>query len=104
MNSRTLKDFIKEVGKAFEFPDYYGENIDAFWDCIRDLSWLNADNYTLKIENSRYFLTLEDEDTQKEIYDLLEKVREDWANVPNYKGEDQYRSKADFCIQYLSGQ
>ncbi|MBE6562616.1 MAG: hypothetical protein E7660_02645 [Ruminococcaceae bacterium] len=24
----------KRIKKTLEFPDYYGENLDAFWDCI----------------------------------------------------------------------
>jgi hypothetical protein len=26
-------------------------------------------------------------------------VRKDWANVPNYEGEEIYRLKADFVIE-----
>lgn len=25
------------IKEAFDFPDYYGENWDAFWDCITDI-------------------------------------------------------------------
>ena len=24
-----------QLKQQFSFPDYYGENLDAFWDCIR---------------------------------------------------------------------
>ena len=29
--------YNKRIKKTLEFPDYYGENLDAFWDCITDL-------------------------------------------------------------------
>ena len=29
----TTHVLLKEV---FDFPDYYGKNLDAFWDCITD--------------------------------------------------------------------
>ena len=29
----TTHKILKEI---FEFPDYYGNNLDAFWDCITD--------------------------------------------------------------------
>ena len=31
---KNIDQFHKYVKKAFELPDYYGENLDAFWDCI----------------------------------------------------------------------
>lgn len=30
---QTTHQILKKV---FEFPDYYGKNLDAFWDCITD--------------------------------------------------------------------
>jgi len=29
----TTHKMLKEI---FNFPDYYGENLDALWDCITD--------------------------------------------------------------------
>ena len=28
------KDFHEQISKALEFPDHYGENLDALWDCL----------------------------------------------------------------------
>lgn len=25
------------IGEALEFPEYYGQNLDALWDCLRDV-------------------------------------------------------------------
>ena len=33
IDSRTTHKILKNT---FKFPDYYGENLDAFWDCITD--------------------------------------------------------------------
>ena len=30
---QTTHQMLKKI---FEFPDYYGKNLDAFWDCITD--------------------------------------------------------------------
>lgn len=32
----TLHELIK---KAFGFPEYYGKNLDALWDCMRDFAY-----------------------------------------------------------------
>ena len=30
------KEFHKQISKKLEFPSYYGNNLDAFWDCFTD--------------------------------------------------------------------
>jgi RNAse (barnase) inhibitor barstar len=32
--------FLTAVGEVLEFPDYYGENWDAFYDLLTDMDWL----------------------------------------------------------------
>lgn len=31
---KTQKDFHAAVKKQLRFPDYYGNNLDALWDCL----------------------------------------------------------------------
>lgn len=47
---KTTDDFHLEIKEKLEFPDYYGENLDALWDCLTGsidlpvtLVWDNAD-------------------------------------------------------------
>lgn len=97
--TKTLIMFLNEIAIAFKFPGYYGKNINAFAECINDLDWIPEKNYRLRIMNSKLFLSEETADTKKNILDLLTNVRKEWANVPNYPGEDKYRAKADFQIE-----
>ena len=99
--NRTLKSFVKKIGKAFNFPSYYGKNIGALHECINDLEWIVQPNYILIIKGSEDFLSKEAQETRDYIISLLNGVSEDWANVPNYEGEDVYRKKADFKIKWL---
>jgi Barstar (barnase inhibitor) len=41
-----------EFARALEFPDYFGRNWDAVWDCLTDLDWLPAPAYLLVVENA----------------------------------------------------
>ncbi|MBE6985761.1 MAG: hypothetical protein E7434_09205 [Ruminococcaceae bacterium] len=31
---KYFSDFHKRIKEALQFPEYYGENWDAFWDCV----------------------------------------------------------------------
>ena len=36
-NCKDLYELHQQIKIAFDFPDYYGENWDAFWDCLWEL-------------------------------------------------------------------
>lgn len=36
----TKEALLSELHQRLRFPDYFGGNWDALWECIRDLSWL----------------------------------------------------------------
>jgi RNAse (barnase) inhibitor barstar len=40
--ARTAPAFFDEAAAALQFPYYFGENWDAFHDCLTDLAWLPA--------------------------------------------------------------
>ena len=42
---RTKDQFLNETAKAFKFPAYFGNNWDAFEDCLTDMSWVEADGF-----------------------------------------------------------
>ncbi|MET3979522.1 ribonuclease inhibitor [Mucilaginibacter sp. UYP25] len=31
---KSISDFHKSTKRLFNFPEYYGENLDALWDCL----------------------------------------------------------------------
>ncbi|WP_229795280.1 barstar family protein [Saccharothrix coeruleofusca] len=38
---------LAAIGEALEFPDWYGHNLDALYDCLTDLSWLPEGEHVL---------------------------------------------------------
>jgi ribonuclease inhibitor len=34
---KSPEDFHRKMKQSLELPDYYGENLDALWDCLTDL-------------------------------------------------------------------
>lgn len=33
-NIKNIEDFHKQIKEVLDLPDYYGENLDALWDCL----------------------------------------------------------------------
>jgi RNAse (barnase) inhibitor barstar len=45
--AKTVAAFFDECAAALQFPYYFGENWDAFHDCLTDLRWLRAEALVL---------------------------------------------------------
>lgn len=37
LHAQTKAEFLAEVGRALDFPDWYGQNFDALADCLSDV-------------------------------------------------------------------
>ena len=47
----TKADFLSSAAAALSFPDYFGNNWDAFEDCLTDMSWQEARGYVLLLDD-----------------------------------------------------
>jgi RNAse (barnase) inhibitor barstar len=43
---------LERAAAALDFPDWFGGNWDAFYDCLADLGWRPARGYVLLVENT----------------------------------------------------
>lgn len=98
---RNVASFLSATASAFQFPNYYGDNLNAFLECINDLGWLIEINYVLVILNHEHFMLDDSLENKNYINVLIEGISKEWANVPTYPGEDEFRIKADFKVLYL---
>jgi hypothetical protein len=55
-HATTEASFFNECAAALQFPLYFGENWDAFRDCMLDLAWLEARGCTLVIADALHLL------------------------------------------------
>jgi hypothetical protein len=44
---RTKAEAMDAIAAALSFPDYFGRNLDALYDCLTDLSWLPEGEHVL---------------------------------------------------------
>ena len=57
----TRAGFFQEIAHVLSFPDYFGRNWDAVYDCLTDLNWLPAAGYVLVLDEFDRFATNESE-------------------------------------------
>ncbi len=71
----TISDIHKKIKKALNFPEHYGENLDALWDCLcidSDVQFLTV----VGIENISKNL----KSTVDAIINIFEKVKQETQN------------------------
>lgn len=49
--------FLQEFAIKFHFPSYFGNNWDAFYDCLTDLEWFDVKNTLVIYPHSTVFKT-----------------------------------------------
>ncbi len=52
----TKPAFFDECAAAWQFPYYFGENWDAFEECLTDLQWLPAEAYVFCVTRAVHLL------------------------------------------------
>jgi RNAse (barnase) inhibitor barstar len=48
--------FFDEASASLQFPYYFGENWDAFWECIIDLSWIGKPSFLVVFDRANLLL------------------------------------------------
>ncbi len=83
--AKTEAGLFDEFGAALQFPDYFGENWDALFDCLCDLEWLAGDAYLLFITDGELVLEREPKEF-KNLITVLANAAEEWAKAEDSQG------------------
>ena len=75
---RSKKALMETLGTALKLPKHYGQNWDAFTDCIMDAAWAKSASYTIIVHDSAGAAKRFGEDWDTFI-DVLEEACEWWG-------------------------
>ena len=50
--ARNVPGFIKAMKRDLQFPEWFGNNLDALNDCLTDFSWRPAPGYVIVLSGS----------------------------------------------------
>ncbi|MFE1415105.1 barstar family protein [Streptomyces sp. NPDC058746] len=88
LNGREMPDEVsafQHFSEVLKFPDYFGWNWHAFYDCVRDLEWLSAENRILIIESAESALA-EDSDARRLLFESLWRAGRRWSYTKHPEG------------------
>ncbi|WP_244258427.1 barstar family protein [Streptomyces sp. Tu 2975] len=88
LNGQEMPDemsVFQKFREDLEFPEYFGWNWNAFYDCLRDLQWLSSDHHILIIESAESVLC-EDGVAREELFRTLWRAGQRWSYVKRPEG------------------
>lgn len=74
--SNHLHELHQKIKQALDFPDHYGANLDAFWDCINR----DCDVEFVTVVGSSTIAS-ELKPTMKKIIEMLEENKQYWKDT-----------------------
>jgi RNAse (barnase) inhibitor barstar len=77
--ARDKNAFLNAVAKALVFPDYFGHNWDAFYDCLVDLEHGKGEGLLLLLRDASGFARAEPDEFAAAI-DALQDAAEFWED------------------------
>lgn len=81
--------FLKQASLALRFPEYFGNNWDAFFDCLTDMSWHETDGFVILYDHFDSLAAHSPREFEMAL-DIFKESTEFWHN----------RGKALFLLLY----
>ena len=85
--SRSSRSFYTQVAKCLRFPDYFGRNLDALFDCLCALDDIPESEVVLLIHQYDQWLELEKPDKRSDTLAVLR----DAENPENRTDDKRFR-------------
>jgi RNAse (barnase) inhibitor barstar len=73
------EQFLNHAAVAMKFPDHFGGNWDAFYDCLTDLEWMDAPGYVIYFDHTDAF-EQHHESQLETVIELFQDAADYWAD------------------------
>lgn len=73
------EQFLNHAAVAMKFPSHFGNNWDAFYDCLTDLEWIKAQGYVVYFDHTDAF-TAHHESQLETVMELFQDAVEFWKS------------------------
>lgn len=74
----TLDQFYSLIARRMHFPEYFGNNLDAFEECMTDLDWINEKQIVIEFRDSENLLKEESSKTRSTIWHIIKDACNFW--------------------------
>jgi RNAse (barnase) inhibitor barstar len=88
---------LKTLSEELDFPDYFGCNWDALWDCITDLEWISQ-KYIILVHNNLPSLSNHD---LKIYLEILDKTVVYWNDYESHSLEVVFPTRVKNELKYF---
>jgi RNAse (barnase) inhibitor barstar len=93
--------FYDMVSESLFLPEYFGRNLDALFDCLSDLTWLEAQNVLIVLEHFEYMLSNEIPEKPEVLSDLillLSEVIDHHRQKQEFMSQNSKQKSIQICI------
>jgi hypothetical protein len=74
-----------QFAASLQFPHYFGENWNAFSDCVRDLDWLRASAFVVVVLDAEDTLVEGDPDEFHLLLKILSDAGDEWSRADSFR-------------------
>ena len=85
---KGIYDMFEIISTAMDFPDYFGNNWDAFWDCMTDIICINLEIEILNLDALDSDLRKDKEKFLTLLKELKHLDNDEWCDITTIKIQD----------------
>jgi RNAse (barnase) inhibitor barstar len=71
------EQFLNHASVVMKFPSHFGRNWDAFYDCITDMDWVQAEGYCIYFDHTDAFFSHHESELET-VLELFEDAIDFW--------------------------